>query len=290
MDNNIKPEQASDLPFVDESIESVGGSMQNYLKRYPAYLFAGIIFLIVYYSLLLLFRVSVIQIYVIPVAVILPAYTYLLSRIRHEFMRQFARSNGFSYAKKGNPAEQDGALFKIGRSKSISDVVSGKFLDCPLELFTYTYVTSSGKYSQTHYFTVFKFHVTANMPDTLLENSDHDFGELFADRMAGRVPLKLEGDFNKYFNLSVTKEYEIEALQVFTPDVMVDLIDKCRELNLEMINDHIYIYKDSIMNSKKEIYSLYECATYFEEKLAPVLSRMKPALDAMENYNNSKKD
>ncbi len=54
--------------------------------------------------------------------------------------------------------------------------------------------------------------------------------------------MSLEGDFNKYFKLSVPKGYEVKALEVFTPDVMATLIDKCKFFNVEIAGTNIYSY------------------------------------------------
>jgi hypothetical protein len=232
-----------------------------------------------WYVILIAFHVDVIQLYFIPLAALVPAYVYILGRIQHEFMRQFAAANNFSYSTKGSLDDLDGTLFQIGHSKSVTDVVSGSYNDSPMELFTYTYVTGEGKSSQTHNFTIFKFHLNTNMPDIVLENKSYFFGEFIFGHKADKVTLELEGDFNKYFNLSVPKGYEIEALQVFTPNIMLDLEEKCRLLSLEIVNSHLFIYKNSVIQNRKDLYELYGCAKYFKEKLAPVLARIKPALN-----------
>lgn len=264
-----------DFPLVDESIESVGQSAQNYLKQHPAYLLMSISLIAVLYFFLFYFQVEVVQLYIVPVFLPIVAYLYLMRRLQHEFMRQFAIANGFSYAAKGSLDGLAGTLFQIGHSKSVTDVVRGQYHGCPLTLFTYTYVTGSGRSSQTHNFTVFQFKLNANMPDILVENKNHFFRESLFDQLPGKVSLSLEGDFNKFFQVSVPEGSEIEALEVLAPDIMAELEDKCKSLSLEIIGDYLFIYKDTVVNSKKDLYSLYQGALYFEEKLAPVLSRIK---------------
>ena len=55
--------------------------------------------------------------------------------------------------------------------------------------------------------------------------------------------LALEGDFNEYFTLYAPKQYERDALYVFTPDVMAKLIDNGAQFDMEVIDDELYIYK-----------------------------------------------
>jgi hypothetical protein len=285
MERNMKAEAIGDFPLVHESIDSVGQSAKNYLKGHPIYVIAGIVIVVFFYAILFVFNVQYAQIYVIPAYLLLSGYLYLLKRVRHEFMRQFAAANGFSYTAKGTLEGLAGTLFQIGRNKSVSDIVSGKYRDCPVSIFSYRYTTEQGKSSQVHNFTIFLFQLNANMPDIILENKNHDFGESFFDTPISGVPLTLEGDFNNYFNLKVPEGFEIEALELFSPNVMVDLEEKCRSLSLEVVGNQLYIYKDGEVNSKKDLYALYGCALYFEEKLSPVLSRMKRSLDAMKSVS-----
>jgi hypothetical protein len=52
--------------------------------------------------------------------------------------------------------------------------------------------------------------------------------------------LALEGDFNKHFTLYCPKEYERDALYLFTPDVMARLIDRVRGFDVEIIDDWLF--------------------------------------------------
>ena len=54
--------------------------------------------------------------------------------------------------------------------------------------------------------------------------------------------LKLEGDFNDHFTLYAPKEYETDALYVFTPDLMAHFIDNANTYNAEIIDNNLYIY------------------------------------------------
>ncbi len=54
--------------------------------------------------------------------------------------------------------------------------------------------------------------------------------------------LKLEGDFNRYFYFYCPKDYETDALYVFTPDVMALFIDEAAPFDAEIIDDWLFIY------------------------------------------------
>ena len=55
--------------------------------------------------------------------------------------------------------------------------------------------------------------------------------------------LSLEGDFDSHFRLYVPAGYERDALYVFTPDFMALLIDETGDLDVEIRDDRLIVYK-----------------------------------------------
>ncbi|MFB9310315.1 hypothetical protein BJY17_000232 [Agromyces hippuratus] len=51
--------------------------------------------------------------------------------------------------------------------------------------------------------------------------------------------LSLEGDFDRSFRLFVPKEYERDALYVFTPDLMAAMIDEAPGMHIEIVDDWV---------------------------------------------------
>jgi hypothetical protein len=60
--------------------------------------------------------------------------------------------------------------------------------------------------------------------------------------LAPNQEFPLEGDFNKYFTLYCPKEFERDALYVFTPDLMALLIDETAPFDVEIIDDWMFLY------------------------------------------------
>ena len=54
--------------------------------------------------------------------------------------------------------------------------------------------------------------------------------------------LSLEGDFNNYFTLYCPKQYERDALYVFTPDLMALCIDNAAPFDIEIIDKWMFVY------------------------------------------------
>jgi hypothetical protein len=54
--------------------------------------------------------------------------------------------------------------------------------------------------------------------------------------------LPLEGDFDNYFTLYCPKEFEQDALYVFTPDLMALLIDEATPFDVELVDTWMFLY------------------------------------------------
>lgn len=280
-----------DQPLVDESIESVDRGTFDYLRRHSIYVvvilsFTVIIFVIGFLSLY--YGVTDFSSAVFPSAVLMVGlilwYSVVKQDIQKEFMRQFAAANGYTYSDACSLKGFDGSLFQVGEDKYAYNVVDGQYKNYPISLINYFYATGSGKSKETHNYTIFRLQFDAIMPDIILESAGHFFGGSLFDKLPGKNMVKLEGDFNKYLSLCVPKGYEIEALEIFTPDVMEEIIEKTKSLSLEIINSHLFIYKRGMISTKKDLYAVYGLVQYFIEKIGLVLSRMKPSLEAMKEY------
>ena len=62
-------------------------------------------------------------------------------------------------------------------------------------------------------------------------------------RPAAHQHLSLEGDFDTRFRLFVPTGYERDALYVFTPDLMALMIDETGDLDVELRDDRLIVYK-----------------------------------------------
>lgn len=54
--------------------------------------------------------------------------------------------------------------------------------------------------------------------------------------------LSLEGDFDQYFTLYCPRQYERDALYVFTPDLMALLIDEAAPFDVEIVDEWMFVY------------------------------------------------
>ena len=262
---------SENTPPIDKITNTVK-SYTIYLKE--NYFYQSLILIIVglfFISLSVTLRI-VSPLYLLLIIGIL-VFRHFYKQLGHIILLQFAKNNGFAYQKKGILSQIETPFLKIGRDQRIEDIVSGQFKDLPFCLFNYNSILGSGSEEKRIGFTVCRIQHQVKLPRIFLNAKHPSFNQVILRK--DQVEIQMEGDFHKYFRLYVTKEYEIEALQIFTPDVMAKLIDKSKRFSLEFMNDHVYIYSNSPVVQKNELDAIILLAQMLIEELAPTLARLK---------------
>ena len=263
--------------IVDEEIVDVTTSTRSYWKKHRRHLFFVLFGTIAIEVVLFLFMgASGGFIYIFPIMWPIIEYSSVSSKIQDEFIAQFAAANGYAFAATGPFGT--GRFFKLGHDRRASNIVTGMEKECPIQFYTYSYAIGYGKQRHEYSFTVFSIMFDTVMPEILLLSKDHVLGE--GPVLEGTSVVKLEGDFDKHFSLHVPPGYEIEALEIFTPDVMAELIDKGCWYSLEISKRYLYLYVEYQMESKKDLNAMQDFARYFLDHVGPVLAQMKPSLDS----------
>lgn len=271
-DSKIKPKDADqDFPVITEDIENASKYTTAYIKKhYLPYVFIFVVLLICIIVFFPNGMPKTISFWLV-LGIGFIAFNIIKKRIRHAFMQQFALANNYKYQEKGSITGIEAPFLQMGRNRHIGDVVSGVYKECPLRLFNFNCTIGSGKSQRQVSFTVCEIQYKTNLQRIFLLGYNLSF--MYSPH--GEEKVSLEGDFNKYFSLYVPKGYEIEALEIFTPDVMAMLIDKSRAFSLEFIENHLYIYAAKPIDTKSGLYSLFELARILIVELAPVLERLK---------------
>ncbi|MEP6478033.1 MAG: hypothetical protein ABJB03_01475 [Rhodoglobus sp.] len=159
-------------------------------------------------------------------------------------MTRFAAANGLVFAPHDTDPAYPGAIFGQGRSRTVLNhfrSADGRFFDFG----SYRYVTGSGKSQTTHNWGFLALSLDRALPNMVLDSKANNgvFGgtNLPASFDKSQV-LSLEGDFDKYFTLYCPKEYERDALYVFTPDLMALLIDEASPFDVEIVDKWMFVY------------------------------------------------
>lgn len=146
-----------------------------------------------------------------------------------------------------------GMIFDEGRSRQVREVLIFPEMG---EIGNYSYITGSGKNQTTHYWAYLKVKLPRKLPHMVLDAKKNNFfGKIsnLTDTFDRSQTLSLEGDFNEHYTLYAPKQYERDALYIFTPDVMAKLIDNGSSYDMEVIDDELYLYRAGKIDLASEL-------------------------------------
>ena len=155
----------------------------------------------------------------------------------------FARANHMHYIPSITNPPLPGMIFSQGSSRKASDLVRG---DRPrfVEFGNHRYTTGSGKNRKTHEWGYVAVKLDVPLPHIVLDATSNNglFGSNLPSTFARSQRLSLEGDFDRYFSLYCPEGYETDALYLFTPDIMARFIDNAAALDVEIVDDWLFLY------------------------------------------------
>ncbi|HET6301463.1 hypothetical protein [Microbacterium sp.] len=156
---------------------------------------------------------------------------------------RFARVNGMTFEPQHAAPPLPGMIFSIGDSRVATDLVRGhrpRFV----EFANYRYVTGSGKNRTTHNWGYVAVKLDVPLPHIVLDAKGNNavFGSNLPTAFKSSQRLSLEGDFDRYFSLYCPEGYERDALYLFTPDIMARFIDNAAALDVEIVDDWLFLY------------------------------------------------
>lgn len=155
----------------------------------------------------------------------------------------FARANGMSYQPRYDNPGLPGMIFSLGSARQASDIVRGerpRFV----EFANYRYTTGSGKNRTTHAWGYVAVKLDVPLPHIVLDATSNNglFGSNLPQVFDKDQRLGLEGDFDRHFALYCPAGYERDALYLFTPDIMARFIDNAAALDVEIVDDWLFLY------------------------------------------------
>ncbi|MFT4283908.1 MAG: hypothetical protein QM598_03620 [Protaetiibacter sp.] len=160
-------------------------------------------------------------------------------------LARFAEANGFAFSPRNADPSYPGLIFRVGRRRHALDHIvrtAPRFLD----IGNFRYTTGSGKNQKTRTWGFMALHLDRRVPHMLLDARANDFlGSNLPASFSKDQVLSLEGDFDHHFTLYCPREYERDALYVFTPDLMALLIDEAGAFDVEVIDDWMFVYSQA---------------------------------------------
>lgn len=187
------------------------------------------------------------SIFVVPVAFIV-AIIMISNRDRIKRivkMDSFAQKNSLVFGFNRSNVAYTGIIFGHGSDKRIYE--SYAFQDGK-EIGNYSYTVGSGRSRRTYNWGYIRIKLARKLPHMLLDAKKNNILGRFSNLPAsfhGNETMALEGNFADHFTLYVPKGYQKDALYVFTPDVMLAMIDHGAQYDMEVVDDYLYIYSPS---------------------------------------------
>ncbi|MEU4014290.1 hypothetical protein AB0E56_03405 [Microbacterium sp. NPDC028030] len=157
-------------------------------------------------------------------------------------LHRFAQANGMAYEPKVADPPLPGMIFSLGRSRQSTDLIRGtrpRFV----EFGNYQYTVQSGKNSTTYRWGYVAVKLDVPLPNIVLDaKGNNGFGSNLPASFQRTQRLSLEGDFDQHFTLYCPAGYERDALYLFTPDIMARFIDNAAQLDVEIVDDWLFLY------------------------------------------------
>ncbi|WP_143016317.1 hypothetical protein [Microbacterium sp. RU1D] len=193
-------------------------------------------------------------IFSIPILLGLGALVAALFAVRHGQRKQedrrwrlagFARDVGMEYVPALPEPALPGAIFQIGGDRTAYDLVRSSHPRF-VEVGNHSYTVSNGKNTTTSRWGYIAVRLDVPLPHIVLDAMGNGVRLGLWER---GQHLSLEGDFDRYFRLYCPAGYERDALYLFTPDVMARFVDTATPLEVEIIDDWLFLYSPTELST-----------------------------------------
>ncbi|MFE6996466.1 hypothetical protein ACFVAE_10955 [Microbacterium sp. NPDC057659] len=163
-------------------------------------------------------------------------------RIQAYRLSRFAAANGMEFVGRIDDPPLPGMIFQNGHSRHADLALRGRQPRF-VEFGNYQYTTGSGKNSTTHSWGYIAVKLDVPLPNIVLDAlGNNALGSNLPASFSKDQRLSLEGDFDRYFTLYCPAGYERDALYLFTPDIMARFIDHAAQLDVEIVDDWMFLY------------------------------------------------
>ncbi len=247
----------------------------------------------VVFVILLLLLIFTIRIYDLLIFIFLPlvAYFFIKQFIdRKNFMMKFAQDNGldFEFSK---TIDFPGRLFSLGNgtsTKTILNLIHGRYKEYPIKIFHYNYSVGSGKNRRTYHFTVCEVEISElDFPFILLKSNSmmkHASTDYFGQDKDSEI--NIGDEFQKVFTLYCRNEYEIEVLQIFNKELLSYLATQAHKFSIEFSKNKIYIYDDHIITTQQAMDEMYMVLKMIIDRSGELLKRLRDDFESMHEFYN----
>lgn len=195
----------------------------------------------------------------------------LTTEVRKRFWQMFAKKNNFSYSPKLDITQEAGVMFQVGHHREAKHFVEGQIDERQVRVFNYQFTIGYGRGSKTYAYTVFAFRFAGHFPHLYLNRLGNQYN------MVVGKEISLPVEFRKSFRLFTAEEYEIEALQIFTPDLLVDILDSNLRYDVELVNQELMIFVEGWVERLDKLEKEFLKARVLATRFSRVLDKISYA-------------
>ena len=282
-----------DINDFNENIDDVDKGVHDYIWTHHRTLYLGswigsVSLCIALFGLEILYLAPTMQsigehdgrVYLLPLIVLswpVGIYTHFKLQMQHLFMQQIAQVLGFTYAGKGDLTSVTSKILNAGHDNKMDDAMVGIYQGYPMRVYNYTFTIEYGKSAHTKEYTVFELTFDKKLPDIVLRPvmslSIGGFSVTPNISSSNETSVRLEGDFNKYFNLETPKGYDMEIRVIFQPDLMAELIDKYQRYSVEIFQNKLYVFATTL-TKKTDFLATHDLIDSLFTKILPYIQEV----------------
>ncbi|MFA5831294.1 MAG: hypothetical protein WC878_05690 [Candidatus Paceibacterota bacterium] len=193
-----------------------------------------------------------------------------------EFWERFAADHDYTFARMEITENPSGiSLYcAMGRKRKKIEEVAGMYNGNLLLFSSFSAVIGEEKTGELISFTMCETRMEGNVPSVILISQENTENIVLLKRgIPEHKELTLEGDFNKYFSVYTRAGKEREALEILTPDIMIELIKYAGLFSFEFNQNRIFVCGAKNLLKREELEKLREISLYLAQKLSPVFRK-----------------
>jgi hypothetical protein len=198
---------------------------------------------------------------------------YKLSKQKEVAWRNFAKANGWNIAQgivKGVIFDTSFVLPQTLNQKNIqgqisSEVIEADFSQLRASLYVYSYEERGDGAKLSYTYTVFSVSINQDIPRLLIKSRSKPANGLNKSGLDEK--LKLEGDFDKYFDTYIPKGSGVSALTILTPDVMQRLSSTAADYSFDISGGKLNILGVGDQRNTKDLPNLFKVSVDIAEQV-----------------------
>lgn len=159
-----------------------------------------------------------------------------MSLVSASLVADYCRTREYEYRPIWQNPPLSGVLFQSRSVVCLKDVVDARYASPPFLL------GRAQARGRRHEIAVLVIPLARPVPNMLLVGTQASVLPRLGIALGEDQQLSLEGDFNARFTLYCPRDYECDALYVFTPDLMAHMIDAIGVQDAEFVDDRLLLY------------------------------------------------